>query len=208
MSDGARGTSADPREHGRAAGGRGGQLVAAALAAAGAALVIGAAGRTWASIRLDGAPGVGLTGRDLGAVIPALGWAGLAGAAVLLVTRGWARALVGVLVAVFGVIAAVLTPVVLTHSHVTAAAGERSGLLQVGAVAVRAGASWPATAIAGGALLAVAGILAAARGRRWPGPSTRYDRPGAAAPAGDDPVSLWKAIDRGDDPTTSDVKEH
>jgi uncharacterized membrane protein (TIGR02234 family) len=174
----------------------------------GAGLVLGSAGRVWATVEPGiGLPGFQLTGRDLSGVISALGWAGLAGTAVLLVTRGWARALTGVLIAVFGLIIAAVTPVVLAHGHVVAVAGERSSLVRVSAPAVHVSAAWPAASLAGGVLLAAAGILTALWGRRWPGLSARYDRPGAAAPEGDDPVSLWKAIDRGEDPTSSERKE-
>jgi hypothetical protein len=87
------------------------------------------------------------------------------------------------------------------HAHVVAAAGEKSNLARLGGeVAVHVSAWW-ILSLAGGVLLAAAGLLTIARGRRWPGMSARYDRPGAAPPTGDDPASLWKALDRGDDPT-------
>jgi uncharacterized membrane protein (TIGR02234 family) len=188
--------------------GRHPQLAAALLGAVGAGLVLAAAGRVWATITAD-VELPGLTGKDLSGAISALGLAGLAGTAALLVTRGWARALIGVLVAAFGVLVAVMTPAALAHGHVVAVAGERSSLVRTtGAVVVHVSEAWPGTSVAGGVLLAAAGILAAVWGRRWPGLSARYDRPGAAAPTGEDPASLWKAIDRGEDPTGSEaVKE-
>jgi uncharacterized membrane protein (TIGR02234 family) len=188
--------------------GRRARFAAALLGAAGAGLVLAAAGRVWATITAD-VELPGLTGGDLGGAISALGLAGLAGTAALLVTRGWARALIGALVAAFGVLVAVMTPAALAHGHVVAVAGERSSLVRTtGAVVVHAGRAWPAVSVAGGALLAAAGILTAVWGRRWPGMSARYDRPGTAVSAGEDPASLWKAIDRGEDPTGSEaVKE-
>ncbi|WP_188284321.1 Trp biosynthesis-associated membrane protein, partial [Streptomyces sp. CBMA29] len=72
---------------------------------------------------------------------------------------------------------------------------------------------WPLVAVAGGALLLLAGLLALRYGHAWPAMSSRYDRPGsrpslrgraAAAPAPIDPdraEDLWKALDRGEDPT-------
>jgi uncharacterized membrane protein (TIGR02234 family) len=66
---------------------------------------------------------------------------------------------------------------------------------------------WPYVAAAGGALLLLAGLLALRYGRRWPAMSGRYERSGAprsrtARPVDPDrPEDLWKALDRGEDPT-------
>ena len=65
-----------------------------------------------------------------------------------------------------------------------------------------ADAADPAAWAASGAL-AVAGALLAWRGPSWPPLSGRYER-GASAPraeAASDPRDLWKALDRGEDPT-------
>ncbi|WP_181006800.1 Trp biosynthesis-associated membrane protein, partial [Streptomyces sp. SM9] len=58
------------------------------------------------------------------------------------------------------------------------------------------------------ALLLAAGLLALWFGRRWPAMSGRYERDGsprarkAAPPVDPDrPEDLWKALDRGEDPT-------
>lgn len=50
------------------------------------------------------------------------------------------------------------------------------------------------------ALLA-AGVLTAVRGTRWPGLTRRYGD-AAGAESGGEPVDLWRALDRGEDPTT------
>jgi uncharacterized membrane protein (TIGR02234 family) len=54
----------------------------------------------------------------------------------------------------------------------------------------------------------VAGLLALRYGRLWPGMSGRYERGGAPRPQRrpapvdpDRPEDLWKALDRGEDPT-------
>lgn len=66
--------------------------------------------------------------------------------------------------------------------------------------------AWPYVAAAGGALILLAGLLALRYGRLWPAMSGRYERSGAprqrrgADP--DRPEDLWKALDRGEDPTT------
>jgi uncharacterized membrane protein (TIGR02234 family) len=87
---------------------------AVVLGGVGAAIVTGFAGRTWATVASSGT-GLGtfgqqLTGRSLNGALAALGWAGLAGIAALLATRGWFRVAIGVLLAVFGVVVAVVSP--------------------------------------------------------------------------------------------------
>ncbi|WP_031483425.1 TIGR02234 family membrane protein [Streptomyces bicolor] len=68
--------------------------------------------------------------------------------------------------------------------------------------------AWPYVAAVGGVLILLAGLLALRYGRLWPGMSGRYERGGASrprreAPATDPdrPEDLWKALDRGEDPT-------
>ena len=64
-------------------------------------------------------------------------------------------------------------------------------------------------AAVGGVLILLAGLLALRYGRLWPGMSGRYERGGAPArprrraqPVDPDrPEDLWKALDRGEDPT-------
>ncbi|MYX45382.1 TIGR02234 family membrane protein [Streptomyces sp. SID89] len=66
---------------------------------------------------------------------------------------------------------------------------------------------WPYVAAAGGALILLAGLLALRFGRLWPAMSGRYERSGAPRPRAarpvdpDRPEDLWKALDRGEDPT-------
>ncbi len=68
--------------------------------------------------------------------------------------------------------------------------------------------AWPYVAAAGGALLLLAGLLALRYGRLWPAMSGRYERDGTPRPRRkpqtvdpDRPEDLWKALDRGEDPT-------
>ncbi|MFE1750739.1 TIGR02234 family membrane protein [Streptomyces anandii] len=66
---------------------------------------------------------------------------------------------------------------------------------------------WPYVAAAGGALILLAGLLALRYGGLWPAMSGRYERSGtprSRAPKAvdpDRPEDLWKALDRGEDPT-------
>ncbi|MFJ5259052.1 TIGR02234 family membrane protein [Streptomyces sp. NPDC088387] len=68
--------------------------------------------------------------------------------------------------------------------------------------------AWPYVAAVGGVLILLAGLLALRYGRQWPAMSGRYERNGAPRPRRaptvdpDRPEDLWKAIDRGEDPTT------
>jgi uncharacterized membrane protein (TIGR02234 family) len=67
--------------------------------------------------------------------------------------------------------------------------------------------AWPYVAAVGGLLILLAGLLALRYGRRWPAMSGRYERSGAPRPRRravvdpDRPEELWKALDRGEDPT-------
>jgi hypothetical protein len=57
------------------------------------------------------------------------------------------------------------------------------------------------------AALAGAGLVVAIRGRRWPALSRRYDPVDAPAnaPANAGVEDLWRALDRGEDPTVRDA---
>ncbi|MFJ5994416.1 TIGR02234 family membrane protein [Streptomyces sp. NPDC092370] len=67
--------------------------------------------------------------------------------------------------------------------------------------------AWPYVAVVGGVLILLAGLLALRYGRLWPAMSGRYERgtpqPRRKVPAVDPdrPEDLWKALDRGEDPT-------
>jgi uncharacterized membrane protein (TIGR02234 family) len=179
-------------------------LLAVAGCVIGAGLVVGLVGRPWATVSEHGAAALtqSLTGSALSAAIAALGWAGLAGTAGLVATRGWVRVAVGVLIVVFGGGIAYLSVAAIGHSHILAAAATKSQFAGVtGAAAIRLNPLWIPT-LAGGVLLAAAGLLTVLHGRRWPGMSARYERSGAAPKADpNDPVALWKSLDRGEDPT-------
>ena len=159
-----------------------GLVVLVCAAAAGLALV--AAGRTWAVEITVRPPPLGevraeRTGGALVPWLPALGWAALAGAGALLATRA-GRRVVGALLALAG-------------AGVVAAA-------VVGST-VDGSVAWTAATGLAGLVLAGAGGWAALRGHRWPGLGSRYERPAAPERAPVQPVDLWRAIDRGEDPT-------
>ncbi|KKD04363.1 TIGR02234 family membrane protein [Streptomyces sp. WM6386] len=75
-------------------------------------------------------------------------------------------------------------------------------------VAALSHTAWPYVAAVGGALILLAGLLALRYGRMWPAMSGRYERSGAPRPVRrpkaadpDRPEEMWKALDRGEDPT-------
>lgn len=112
----------------------------------------------------------------VGSLVSSLGAVVLLGAIVVAVTRTVGRRLAG---------AAVLLAAVATGYVTVTAAGSWPG--------------WRVAVLAGAVLGAAGGGLAAVRGHRWAGMSTRYDAPSTPRPAHEsDP---WKALDRGDDPT-------
>ncbi|MFJ9552725.1 Trp biosynthesis-associated membrane protein [Nocardiopsis sp. NPDC101807] len=178
--------------------------------AAGAGLLLAAAGQQWATGQLT-APGpvppvpVALTGADLTGAPSGIGWAGLAGIAGLYATRGWARRLVGALVAAGGVLAltsvwGATRPDALMEA-VAKNATDAAGTAQV-AAAPHLAALGPAMAAGGAVLLVLAGLLSAVRAPAWPGMGTRYDRDAAPrATRAETPADLWKSLDAGDDPT-------
>ncbi|MER6812149.1 TIGR02234 family membrane protein [Spirillospora sp. NPDC000708] len=193
----------------------------ALLCAAGAGLALLAGGRPWATVKAEDAItpfSQHLTGHDLGGTATALAWAGLAGLAALFATRGRVRSGVGVLIALFGAGVVYGSAAAVQRAHVLSVAGDRSALLKIGAHPALDVNLWWMASVTGGVLLVAGGMVAAARGARWPGMSARYERDGApasrpAAPRKDaasgapeqDPSALWKSLDRGEDPTARDA---
>jgi uncharacterized membrane protein (TIGR02234 family) len=168
------------------------------------------------------------TGRDVAPVVAALGLVGLAGAVALLATRGWAKTLTAVVLVLTGagVIAAALGPALDPEGATRSDVADTVGRFDAADVTVDATA-WPWLTVAAGVVLVVGALLAfrAPGGRAM---STRYDADvagrrgagrgahegtegatveGADADGGTDQVDLddadavWKALDRGEDPT-------
>jgi hypothetical protein len=154
-------------------------LLAVLLCVLGAGTVLVSAGRTW--IQLDGVPNPllpprvdELTGAALVPGLRPLGLAGLAGVLGIVASRGAGRVLVGVLLVAIGAATCAVS-----FEHL-------------------AGTAWPWLALAGGVLLAAAGLLVTVRGRRWSSLGRRHEPPSARPVAERD---LWEALDRGEDPT-------
>jgi hypothetical protein len=125
------------------------------------------------------------SGGDAAPAATAFALVGLAGAAALLAARGLARTGVGVLL--------VLSGVGIAAGGVSVLTGGIAG----GPADVRLSAGWPVLCAAGGALVALGGLVAVVRGRRWGAMGRKYDAPSARTA----PADPWEALDRGEDPT-------
>jgi uncharacterized membrane protein (TIGR02234 family) len=185
------------------------------LTVLGAAVVLIATGQTWArgtvafqSTLLK----VSATGSETSGLPAALALVGLASAVAVFAVRGVARSVLGLLLALAGAGAVASALVAATGTGALDDRAARAvGLTRATASGV-SHSGWPWAAALGGVLLLLAGLLVVARGRNWPGMSSRYEAPGAsgasaptrrarATPDPESPADLWKALDRGEDPT-------
>ncbi|WP_084700620.1 TIGR02234 family membrane protein [Streptacidiphilus anmyonensis] len=191
------------------------------LSVVGATLLLVASGQTWVSgtVQAQGATRtVTAHGSEVSGVPGAMALVALASVVAVFAVRGTARRVLGGLVTLAGAGAVFAA---------TAALGSETGALDekaarsVGLTDVTVGSvthsAWPWIAALGGLLVVVAGVLTTLRGAAWPGMSARYDAPAgkrsAAGPRGgssatasagqSSPADLWKALDRGEDPTAS-----
>ncbi|MGW0608536.1 TIGR02234 family membrane protein [Streptomyces sp. NPDC002644] len=210
-------SSADSRPETAATARPGRRSLAAALfsGALGATVALLASRQTWAEGSAEVAGGafpLTATGSDVTGAPAALAIVGLAALVAVFAVRRAGRVLVAALLALCG--AGTLAAALLGASD-RGALDEKAALVSGDATAAVSGlshTSWPYVAAVGGALILTAGLLALWRGSRWPGMSSRYERGagvprprragGAAAPAdAERPEDLWKALDRGEDPT-------
>ncbi|URM91739.1 TIGR02234 family membrane protein [Streptomyces sp. MRC013] len=196
-----------------ATAGSGRRSLAAALllGALGAAVVLLASGRTWTEGRVTGVGGtvaLEAAGGEVTGVPTALAVVGLAALVAVLATRGAGRRVVALLLALSGAGAAAAA---LLGAGDGAALDERAARA-TGDTAARAvdltQTAWPYATAAAALLILAAGLIALRCGRTWPAMSGRYERDGgprarAARRVGDPerPEELWKALDRGEDPT-------
>ncbi|MEV3979991.1 TIGR02234 family membrane protein [Nonomuraea sp. NPDC049758] len=190
-----------------------------ALTVLGSCLVLLAAGQVWVRVLgAQAADAVAPTGGDLSPVLSPLALAGLAGVVAVLATKGAGRRVVGALVALCGAGAAAGTWAGLASATVTGWLREHNAVRAVAGLPWEPVPGWPVVAGLGALLLLAGGVLAAVRGGRWAGMSSRYDRAAdatderagdgagvvaATARRGHEDRELWDALDRGDDPTES-----
>lgn len=147
-------------------------------------------------------------GSDVTGVPAALAIVGLAALVAVFAVRRAGRMLVAGLLALSGAGAVVAAVLGATDS---AALDEKAAEVS-GNTAATIGSLghtvWPYVGAAGGALILLAGLLALRFGRSWPSMGGRYERDGTPRPRkaarpvdAERPEELWKALDRGEDPT-------
>lgn len=182
------------------------------LVFAGAMLMWYALGQNWATVTVgmpDPTPDSHetITGLDLMAEAGIAPWFALGSMAGFYATRRVGRVVIGaLLIWMSGAVAwgmwDELTPETLTGPY------QGRGAEEVTLTAVHHG--WWALALAGTALIFIAGAFACVRGAAWPRMGARYDRarsrtpapaPGATRSSG--PEDMWAALDAGADPTAS-----
>jgi uncharacterized membrane protein (TIGR02234 family) len=199
-----------PARRSRAAG----RALAFALltGAAGAAVALVAGGQVWSESSVSFAQGevpVRAKGGDVTELPSALALVGLAALVAVFAVRRKSRAAVAGLLTMCG--AGTIGSALFSaddRAPLAEKAAEASGLAHSGVEAVHVTA-WPYLSAGGGLLLLFAGVLAVKFGSQWPSMSgsARYERtsrkPRGAPPEVDPdrPEDLWKALDRGEDPT-------
>lgn len=158
----------------------------------GALMVLLACSFTWSVITvpmLDDVTGpvrtATMSGTELAPLASAAAWVALAGVLAVIATRSWGRVIVG------GVVLAAGAVIIISSATV----GWQSS----------SSPAWM-LAVAGGLIVAVAGLGVLVRGRGWPGLGRRFEAPAGAAAVRATPVARrqltpWDAIDSGEDPT-------
>ncbi|MEV6397665.1 TIGR02234 family membrane protein [Streptomyces sp. NPDC051907] len=181
------------------------------LGAVGAAVVLLASGQVWA----EGSAAVGggsvaldAQGSDVTGVPTALAIVGLAALVALFAVRRAGRLLVAALLALSGAGAGLAAFLGASDSAALDAQAAKTTGDTAATVDALVHTAWPYVSLAGGLLILCAGLLALRYGKSWPAMSGRYERDGRprprkAAPVDPDrPEDLWKALDRGEDPTS------
>ncbi|WP_030743606.1 TIGR02234 family membrane protein [Streptomyces sp. NRRL S-31] len=190
--------------------GRRSLAVALLFGALGAAVVLLATRQRWAegtATVAGGAFPLTAKGSDVTGVPAALAIVGLAALVAVFAVRRAGRLAVSGLLALSG--AGIVAGALATASDSSAldeqaakASGDTSATVDA-----LTHTGWPYVAAAGGVLILLAGLLALRYGARWPAMSGRYERGTArprraARPADPErPEEIWKALDRGEDPT-------
>ncbi|MFF5312410.1 TIGR02234 family membrane protein [Streptomyces massasporeus] len=196
---------------GSARAGRLSLAVALLSGALGAAVALLATRQQWSqgtATVAGGAFPLTAKGSDVTGVPAALAIVGLAALVAVFAVRRAGRFVVAGLLALSGV--GIVAAALLGASDSSALdeqAAQASGDASASVDAL-SHTAWPYVAVVGGVLILVAGLLALRYGRMWPAMSGRYERgatpqPRRKAPAVDPdrPEDLWKALDRGEDPT-------
>ncbi|MFF3321807.1 TIGR02234 family membrane protein [Streptomyces sp. NPDC002889] len=201
-----------PRSAAASAGEGSRRSLAAALllGGVGATVVLLASGQIWA----EGTAAVGggsvsldADGGDVTGVPTALAIVGLAALVAVFAVRSGGRMLVSALLALSGAGAAVAATLGASDSDALDEKAARTTGDAAATIDALTHTAWPYVTAAGGLLILLAGLLALRYGKQWPAMSGRYERDGSPRPRKtavvdpDRPEDLWKALDRGEDPT-------
>ncbi|WP_233533475.1 TIGR02234 family membrane protein [Kitasatospora sp. SolWspMP-SS2h] len=178
------------------------------LTALGAVLVLTSVGRTWAQGVAPGMGGsriaVSASGSRLTALPTGMALVAMAAAVAVFAVRGRTRVLVGALTVLAGAGAVVGAVIGYTDTAGLHAVAAGQLALSSGRAEEITRTAWPWVALVGGLLLVAAGALTARFGSGWPAMGSRYEAPTrktAATGRAAGPADLWKALDRGEDPT-------
>lgn len=180
------------------------------LGAAGATVVLLASGQIWAEGTAavgGGAVPLDAQGSDVTGVPTALAIVGLAALVAVFAVRGAGRLLVSALLALSGAGVALAAFLGASDSAALDAKAAKTTGDTAAAIDALTHTAWPYVTAVGGLLILLAGLLALWFGKSWPAMSGRYERDGSPRPRKapavdpDRPEDLWKALDRGEDPT-------
>lgn len=180
------------------------------LGAVGATVVLLASGQVWAEGTAAVAGGtlpLDAEGGDVTGVPTALAIVGLAALVAVFAVRSAGRFLVAALLALTGAGAAIAAYVGASDSAALNAEAAKATGDTAATVDALTHTAWPYATVAGSLLILLAGLLALRYGRSWPAMSGRYERDGTPRPRKapvvdpERPEDLWKALDRGEDPT-------
>ncbi|MEV4945846.1 TIGR02234 family membrane protein [Streptomyces sp. NPDC053755] len=200
-----------------APGGRRSLAAALLLGALGATVVLLSAGQIWAEGTATvggGTVPVEADGGTVTGVPTALAIVGLAALVAVFAVRRTGRTLVSGLLALSGAGAVLASFLGASDSGALDAEAARVTGDTAASVTGLTHTAWPYVTAAGAVLILLAGLLALRYGAAWPAMGGRYEREGgprsarpARGPAArpgtdpDRPEDLWKALDRGEDPT-------
>jgi uncharacterized membrane protein (TIGR02234 family) len=166
-----------------------------------------AASRTWveATVRAEGLPpdAVAVSGTDAQPLVPALALVVVTGALAVLAASVRVRWIVGVLMVVVGLGAAVLvaTGAPALDGALDDAVQSSTAFTGENAPDVRHVVVWPVLAGAAFVLAALLGLLIVRLAAAWPTMGSRYESPSGKSEDTRTEDDLWAALDEGRDPT-------
>jgi uncharacterized membrane protein (TIGR02234 family) len=166
--------------------------------------------RGWQTVLTHRPPPLGdtvltVSGRTIDSASTALAVVALAGVVAVLATRGVARRVIGMVLAVAGVAmiwrSLAATTELSTRRAQALVAARHPGIPLISGTHVTVHPVWPILSAISGALVVAGGAALAVRGHRWANMSAKYEAPDASRDAARSDATLWAALERGEDPT-------